>query len=324
MGGSLLVIIAITLQALSNGLLSDNLGGSESVLLSFIAFSVSALVFGIACRVRGGENTPKMQGEVRRLMVLLNGATAVTFLGFYWSLSLIPAPLATAVETGIGPLAMACFMFRSSSGARRLGELGIGVVALALALSVAVRVMSVGDIASTTKFVVGLVVAAVAGTSAASIAVLSHKLGRLKVSPVQVTAHRFHLTYLLAFAVLVLGPDSVLTTSSGSRVTFIALIAMVGVALPLFVLQIGMQRTPPMVVTLLASAVPGMTYLTASFVGAQGFDLLTFVLINGSLVVAFLGPTVVARLRKEPGKGSAGEPSSGQQNARDTVGARPN
>ena len=30
------------------------------------------------------------------------------------------------------------------------------------------------------------------------IAVLSHRLGQLRVSPVQVTAHRFHLTYLFA------------------------------------------------------------------------------------------------------------------------------
>lgn len=144
MGGSLLVAVAITLQALSNGLLSDNLSGRESVLLSFTAFSASALVFGLVVRFRSKSDRQPLRDERLRLMLVLNGATAVTFLGFYWSLSLIPAPLAAAVETGIGPLAMACFRIRKSAGARRLAELGLGVLALGLALAVAGRMVSVG------------------------------------------------------------------------------------------------------------------------------------------------------------------------------------
>jgi hypothetical protein len=34
----------------------------------------------------------------------------------------------------------------------------------------------------------------------------------------------------------------------------------------------------------------------ATLVGRQGFDLVTFVLINGSLGVAFLGPVLLRRL----------------------------
>ena len=57
-----------------------------------------------------------------------------------------------------------------------------------------------------------------------------------------------------------------------------------------------MQRTAPVVVTLMASAVPGLTYLMASLVGHQRFDVPTFALISGSLGVAFLGPTLLRRL----------------------------
>ncbi|MFE0101631.1 EamA family transporter [Streptomyces sp. NPDC059009] len=297
MSGSLLVAVAIALQALSNGLLSDNLSGSESVLLSFTAFSVSALVFGLVARFRrNGERQP-LRGERLRLMLVLNAATAVTFLGFYRSLSLIPAPLATAVETGIGPLAIACFRIRQSSGVRRLAELGLGMLALSLALAVAGRMASVGQVESVQILVGGVALAAIAGCSAAGIAVLSYRLGQLKVSPVQVTAHRFHLTYLLALAVLLFG-DMPADGPAGTRGAFIVSVAVLGVALPLFVLQIGMQRTPPLVVTLLASAVPGLTYLVSSSAGEQGFDAVTFVLINVSLVVAFLVPVFVGRLAK--------------------------
>ncbi|WP_328474914.1 hypothetical protein [Streptomyces sp. NBC_00448] len=47
---------------------------------------------------------------------------------------------------------------------------------------------SVGGIGSPETFATGVLVAALAGTSAAGIAVLSHGPGRLEVSPVRVTA----------------------------------------------------------------------------------------------------------------------------------------
>lgn len=295
MGGSLLVAIAVTLQALSNGLLSGNLKGTESVLLSFVAFGTSTLVFGVTARLRvGGERVP-LRGLRLRLMVVLNVATAVTFLGFYWSLSAIPAPLAAAVETGIGPLAVACFRIRQSPPTRRAAELGLGAVALTLALSVGSRMVSTGRGESPALLVGGVGIAAIAGCSAAGIATLSHRLGQLRVTPVQVTAHRFHLTYLIAAVVLAFAGHPA-EGWTASRVGFIASIAVLGATLPLFVLQIGMQRTPPLAVTLIASAVPGLTYLMASLVGQQRFDALTFVLINGSLAVAFLGPVLTRRL----------------------------
>ncbi|ACU77263.1 hypothetical protein Caci_8440 [Catenulispora acidiphila DSM 44928] len=295
MGGSLLVTIAITLQALSNGLLSDHLSGAESVLLSFLAFGTSALVFGLATRFRASEDRQPLRGARLRLMLLLNVATAVTFLGFYWSLSVIPAPLASAVETGIGPLALACLLIRRSGGVRRLVEISLGALSLLLALLAGCRMASNGRVESPALLLGGVGIAAVAGCSAAGIAALSHRLGQLRVSPAQVTAHRFHLTYLLALAVLVSGSRPA-GGWAGSSVAFIAAVAVLGAALPLYVLQIGMQRTAPLVVTLMASAVPGLTYLMASLVGRQGFDIVTFVLFNGSLGVAFLGPVLVRRL----------------------------
>jgi inner membrane transporter RhtA len=302
MYGALPVVVAILMQALSNGLLSDNLSGNESVLLTFSAFSFSAVVFGIVARIRraGADHEQQesvFRGERLKLLLLLNLATAVTFLCFYWSLSLVPAALASAVETGIGPLAMACYGVRSKERGRRVPQLIIGVLALALAVGVAGRIASVGEAGTLLTFVLGLTAAATAGVSAAGIAVISHRFGRLKVSPVRVTAHRFHLTYVLAPAVL-LGPGEGLGAVPASRIMFIVVVAVAGVSIPLFVLQVGMQRTAPMVVTLLASVVPSLTYLTATLLGDQAFDLPAFVMINGSLAVAFLGPAVLKRGRR--------------------------
>jgi inner membrane transporter RhtA len=296
MGGLQPVLIAIVMQALSNGLLSGNLTGGESLLLSFTAFSLSALVFGLLARLKPAvPYESAFRGPRLRLLITLNVATAVTFLGFYCSLSLIPAPLAAAVETGIGPLAAACYRLRSRGASWQRRELVMGMAALALAVAAAGRTVSVGQIGSLRAFTAGVLMAGIAGVSATGIAVLSHRLGRLEVSPVRVTAHRFHLTYLLALAALLIGPGPGQLTHPDQRTGFVVLVAVGGATIPLFLLQVGMQRTAPMTVTLLASAVPGLTYLAATVCGGQAFDPVTCVMVNGSLAVAFLGPRLIRR-----------------------------
>lgn len=293
-GGSQAVLVAVVMQAFSNGLLSDNLTGSESLLLSFTAFSVSAVTFGAVTRLKPAVAPDRaFRGPRLRLLIKLNLATAVTFLGFYWSLSLIPAPLAAAVETGIGPLAAACYRLRSRDTAGQRKELVLGAAALALAVAAAGRTVSRGQIGSPRAFTAGVLAAAVAGASAAGIAVLSHRLGRLNVSPARVTAHRFHLTYLVALAALLLGPEPGQLTHPDQRTAFIVLVAVGGATVPLFLLQVGMQRTAPMTVTLLASAVPGLTYLAATLHGSAAFDPVTCALVDGSLALAFLGSRLI-------------------------------
>jgi inner membrane transporter RhtA len=298
--GPILVVVAVVIQAVSNGWLSDQLSGADSLFLSFVAFGASALVFGCVARFRPGRaSRGAFRGEQRRLLGLLNVATAVTFLSFYWSLSMVPAPLAVGVESGIGPLALACL--RQPAKAPRLPALAVAVVALSLSLAAAARMVSAGQAQGSVAFAAGLGAAALAGVSAATIPVLSFRLGALRVSPVRVNAHRFHLTYGLALVALACCPGAFAQALCGSRALLGAVIAVVGVALPLFVLQVGIQRTQPMTVVLLASAAPGLTYLAAAVAGRQHLDAPALVLINGGLVTAFAGPAVTERLRR-PGR----------------------
>ncbi len=293
----MLVVVAVVFQAVSNGLLSDRLSGTDSLFLSFVAFGASALVFALVARFRRGRaGKGTFRGEQGRLLGLLNVATAVTFLSFYWSLSLIPAPLAVGVESGIGPLALACLRLRRPAKAPRLGALAVATVALSLSLAAAARMVSAGQAQGSPAFAAGLGAAALAGVSAATIPVLSFRLGALRVSPVQVNAHRFHLTYGLALVALAFCPKASVQALRGPQALLCAAIAVAGVALPLFVLQVGIQRTRPMTVVLLASAAPGLTYLVAAAAGRQHLDAPALALISGGLVTAFVGPAVTERL----------------------------
>ena len=158
-------------------------------------------------------------------------------------------------------------------------RLALGTLAITLAVGAAVGASDAGSPHGPTQLWTGLALAGIAGTAAAGIAVISHRLGALAVGPVTVTAHRFHLTYLLAFALLALNPRSDLGSVNGGRIAILALPAIAGIAARLFVLQIGMQHTALVVVAVLASAVPGLTYLAAVSATRQSFDPIAFALV---------------------------------------------
>lgn len=122
-----------------------------------------------------------------------------------------------------------------------------------------------------------------AGTGAAVLALISAELGRRGIDPVYVTAHRFHLTYLCGGALLV-------ATGGPSRrwvaeLPALLLLGVLAAAIPLFLLQAGLQRTDPMVAMVLLTTLPGATYLAES-VFHGGFNATSLTLICCLIAVA--------------------------------------
>ncbi|THV41393.1 hypothetical protein [Glycomyces buryatensis] len=298
MPGVVLIVAAVVLQASGNGFLTGNIGGTESMLLSFCAFASCAVVCNVITGVRRSTRPESLRRDTRRLLVYLNVSTAVAFLGLYWSYSLIPAPLASAIGIGMAPLVVSCIGFAKGQRRHVVVELCVGSVALLFVMAVTSRSLSIGQIAFDRSFVLGTGVAFIAGGLFATIPLLSYRLGRERISPVFVMAHRFHLTWMAALAILLLRPAELVEIVAAGRLGFIAAVAVAGIALPLYLLQIGMQRTAPLFMTLLYSIQPSLTYIAAVAVSPLKFDLLTFVFINASLATAFGGPLLITRLRQ--------------------------
>lgn len=290
-----LIIAAAALQATGNGLLTGNIDASESIVLSFCAFGSSAIIFGLLNQRRRLTATAVPPVNVRVPLLLMNIATALAFIGLYWSYSMFPAPLASATGIAIGPLAVS-LIDRLTGGSRRSnGELVVGAVSLGLVLAVATRSISLGTVALDGAFVLGFAIAIAAGALFACIPILSHRLGTTGVGPVRILAHRYHLTYIAAFVILVATPHAAMDTITGPRLPFIACVALVGVALPIFLLQLSMKHVQPVFLALIFSIQPSLTYLAAVVATELRFDAISFLLINASLCVAFGGPLLLHR-----------------------------
>lgn len=298
MYGLLCVAAAVLLQALGNGVVSGRLTSTDSFLLSFLAFFSAAVIFNVvlAVRRRTSAARPQPLGRRGRLLLLqLNVATAVTFLCFYLSLSLMPSGVASFLEAGVGPLVIFTLL-AVRTGARPVWrELPAAALVFALACVGAWRFLHEGAPGELGDLLYGAALALVAGVSAGCIALLSGRLGAARVAPVTVSAHRFHLTYVIAAGVLATRTADLGTAGHLGRLWLLALLT---VTVPLFVLQIGLQRAHTFRAGMVMSTLPAATYLSAAALGAD-FDLPTLLLMAAAVAVPALF-TLVTRGRPAP------------------------
>lgn len=287
----LLILAAVAVQAVVQGIMSGRVSASESMIFSAMAFATAAAVFGVIDKLRPSEAGPAPRGA-RVSMIWMNVATATTFLSFYVSISLVPASTTSSIESALGPVAL-MVIARVVAGRRNWHgriELILVAVMVGFGLLLAYRTWQLS--ASSTgsvRTIAGLLLAAVAGNGMAVVVLLSKALGDSGISPVWVTAHRFHLTYVLAAVAWLFGgtpmPDA-------GELTTLFVFGVLAVVVSLFVLQVGVQRAEPLAAIAIIALLPGLTWLTQVADG-QPPDLVSLGLIVGVVLasVAFTAQT---------------------------------
>lgn len=280
----LLILAAVVMQAVVQGFMTEDVSPSDSLVFSAMAFAAAAAVFGGVDRVRRSEPVPVTR-VVRVSVVWMNLATAATFLSFYVSISLIPASTTSSIESALGPMALMVIAWvvsrrREWSGA---AEPTLILVMMVLGLALAHRTWQLSDpIAGSAQAVAGLALAAVAAIGMAAVVLLSKSIGNNGISAVWVTAHRFHLTYVLAASAWIVGgtrlPDL-------GELTRLFVFGVVGVVIPLFLLQVGVQRAAPLPAIAVIALLPGLTWLVQLAAGHTP-DIVSLALIVGVVLVS--------------------------------------
>ncbi|MFJ2111364.1 MULTISPECIES: hypothetical protein [unclassified Streptomyces] len=305
-----LILVSVFLQACAEGFLSGRLDVTASLRFSALAFLATTVVFTVITWLRGRSRhartrpqaTAAHRRQVRRLLWWMNVASAVTFLGFYLAMAWVPAALAASLVAGVGPLAVVVMDAVSGTNASGRAGWARAVLLLGVSLATATYINPVPVWTAGYLVYVGGALAVLAGFGAACLAVLSRRLGGLGVDPTRVMAHRFHLTYVLAGVVLgLLGGGGSSELSLGAT----ALAALLGVVVPLYLLQISIQRCPPIVTMVLLTALPGLTYVAQVAFGDA------FRLPAAVMVVVLVALTVgSALLEGRAPRGARPEPES--------------
>jgi drug/metabolite transporter (DMT)-like permease len=284
-----LIALSVLLQEGAKGYLSGRLAAGDSLLFSCLSFFVAAVVCGCAHGLswRSRRSTPRRTGPQRsavlRELLLMNVLTAACFLSVFLALTWIPAALTSGVTAALGPLVVACAGLTGAARRPTPATWAFVLALLVVGLALAVRLGGGAGSVPAVRTGYGLLLAALAGVAIGLLTLVSRRLGRLGVGTTEVMAARFHLTYLLAAALIVLRGG--LAPGWARAVPGLALLGICAVVLPLFLMQFALQRTDPLAAVVVLATAPAVSYGSQLLFGAS-FDAVTLLLIALLIAIA--------------------------------------
>lgn len=203
-------------------------------------------------------------------VIAVNISTAVSWIAAFYALKYIEPSIENAINTGIGPMVTFIAAFSISNVSRYNKREVISSVGISLAMVIMVLVSLSGKSGiynnSYIESVYGLFFCFLTGLGIVGNTIYSKRLSKSGCSTSFVLATRFYLMLIIAIIIFFCDPthaepfDLLKNNFSG-----IVLLALLGIMLPLYFLQKGIERVEPMTISLLIVLGPILTYLLQFF-----------------------------------------------------------
>lgn len=284
--GRLAVVAAVLLQAVGKVAFGTWLVAVPSPVFVFASFLMTAVFFlarsgrGVGARAWGP-------------LLLLNASTALTFLCFYFALKLIEPAIVGAVEIGVGPptaMLLAWLITRERPSRQRMAVC-LGIMAGCIVLGFAAwrgsgMAQNGSNALGGTDVWLGLAASLAAGIGAVLITLASKSLIGKGWQLGAVLAHRFYLILPLSW-VMSWQSDLPPIDGAATLVLAVVLVSVVGVLIPLYLLQVGIGRCDAYTVAVTMAALPVFTFVFEGLSPAYHWSwptALGLVMISGALV----------------------------------------
>ena len=203
-------------------------------------------------------------------LLILNGTTAIAWLGFFVAIQHCSATLAFVVMDVSGPLATIAIdrMLRRPAGLTRI-ELVVALAAAAAAIWLFVGQYGWTDGAFTALgngSLLGVLLASIAGTASCGTVVVSKRLADKGIREDEILAHRFYGVIALSAICCIL--DGGIPSLDVATLAGIAGITLFTVIPSIYAGQSGLKRTTPLMVAIVLTATPALTLLSEAILGS--------------------------------------------------------
>jgi drug/metabolite transporter (DMT)-like permease len=244
----------------------------------------------------------------------LNITTALTWLSLLYALKWLEPALVNVVSIAMGPactILLVPLLRRGSVGlpieiAVSLAILAVLVLLLASSFA---GLSSLGDI-SAGRATAGAVATVICGMASAANVIYSKRLSDAGLTPRSVLAVRFFAIVVISWAVVAGESHPHLLAALPPALV----VTVIGVAAPMYLIQLGVRHTEPITVSLLASLAPVVTYVLQ--LGDPRLRPSPVSLACVLTVTALVSAGVIARHRYDSAGGrepsSSDAPSSGE------------
>lgn len=261
-----------------------------------VSFTLAAVAFLAGTVVRHGPAATFRPFRANRYdVIMINVTTAVTWLSMLYALRFLEPAVVNVVGLAIGPALTvpASLLLRPGTSVLRT-EL---VVSLGIAAMIGVLVWgsftgrsAVGHL-SVAHTTIGVGLTLLTGLGSVTNVIYSKRLSDARLTPQMVLAVRFFLMLAVTWVLVASSADPGLVAAFVPS----ALIAVVGVALPLYLLQVGIRYTEPITVSILLTLSPFFAFVLQLPDRRLTPSALTFVGVLGIVVLVILGTAARAR-----------------------------
>jgi drug/metabolite transporter (DMT)-like permease len=244
-------VLAFTALSASKGVyLGSLLQGHDPALLLASTFTGVALFWTLAAWRRGSIDRRRVARAFGPILKL-NVSTALAWAAYVYALKILEPAVAGALSAALGP-AVTLLVVRPKTRAWRL-PLTVAGVLLGMGALVATTLFGRSALTGGHDLTLGLAAAGVSGLAMVGNTLFSKEVGREGFDAADILALRFWI--LLGIAYLAVPKDAwgELDTAYFARVL---VIAGAGFLLPLYLLQLGIQKTDPVTVALLLAMMP--------------------------------------------------------------------
>lgn len=263
--------------------------------LAAVSFTFTAAFFIGSEALRNGSASFRMMREHGYDVIAINITTAVTWLATFYALQNLEPAVVNVVGLGLIPV---CTVFAGPLLRRGSSVLGMEVAA-ALGICAFMAILVWGTFAGRTGIgeiraehaAWGLIAAVICALGSAGNIIYMKRLSDAGQSPQAVLAVRFGFTIVIGWLLMGLGSRSDLAEA----VVPGAIVAVIGVGLPIYVLQRGIKHTEPIIASLFVSLSPLFAFMMQLLDGRLHPSTLTILGIVG--IVSFAAVGTIARGR---------------------------
>ncbi len=298
--GIALVLFFVLLSAVNGVYLSGFLVHVNIFVTLLCVFSFIALCFNIYVFRRHGFLLVRLAPKARLYLALSNVTTALNWFSFFFAVKYIePAISATLINSVLPLTTLIIAILILGQRSKGVAEWGSAVVLFLAMILTSVTVFSGQSgrpSAEFSSYAIGVGMSVLCGVSMALNTVVAKKLNQLDVAPSTIMAYRFFL--LIALSIVLVEP-STLWQDVAKAYPQLILIAVVGNLLPLFALQLGIQRLSPVTVVFLNGLGPITHFGVQGFASHLQFSWASLGAITLSTCVILFGAWVSNRPRNQ-------------------------
>lgn len=265
------IVLSMLMQSFSYGFMTKNMGPNAILIFVSVAFMTCSAVYFMISKFK----KIKVSRAQIPCLIKLNVSTALAFVSFYISITLIPASIATLLEAAAGPLWV---IIIGAVFCKKRVVLTSVITSMLVMFCGIVAVCIISEEKLSFQAIMGISLAIAAALGAALVAWNSDSAESLSLSPTIVLAWRFHLTWILSLIIYALIPVEKITNGDIFNSLWLML---VGVVLPMYFMQTGMQKSSPLITMMCLSMLPLITYIFEVTFGSNvNFYLLGILLIG--------------------------------------------